>query len=123
MSLELCRTPEERFAALPAYPFAPHHVEVDGVRIHHLDEGPPGAAPVLLLHGEPSWSFLYRRAVPIIAAAGHRVVAPTWSASAAPTSRCVARSTPISATWTGCAAWSSSWSCVTSPSCVTTGAV
>jgi len=76
MSLELCRTPEERFAALPAYPFAPHHVEVDGVRIHHLDEGPPGAAPVLLLHGEPSWSYLYRSAVPIIAAAGHRVVAP-----------------------------------------------
>jgi haloalkane dehalogenase len=76
MSLELMRTPEDRFAGLPDYPFTPHHVDVDGVRLHHLDEGPSGAAPVLLLHGEPSWSYLYRRAVPVLAAAGHRVVAP-----------------------------------------------
>ncbi len=74
--MELLRTPDERFANLPDYPFAPHYVEVDGVRIHYLDEGPANAAPVLLMHGEPSWSYLYRKMIPIIRAAGHRVIAP-----------------------------------------------
>ena len=74
--MEVLRTPEERFAALPGYPFAPHYVEVDGLRIHYVDEGPAGAAPVLLLHGEPSWSYLYRKMIPVIRAAGHRCVAP-----------------------------------------------
>ena len=74
--MELLRTPDERFANLPGYPFAPHYVEVDGVRIHYLDEGPADAAPVLLMHGEPSWSYLYRTMLPIITAAGHRVIAP-----------------------------------------------
>ena len=60
----------------PAYPFAPHYVEVDGLRIHYVDEGPRDAAPVLLLHGEPSWSYLYRKMIPVITAAGHRAVAP-----------------------------------------------
>src|SRR2546427_3571185 len=74
--METLRTPDDRFASLPGYPFAPHYVEVDGLRIHHVDEGPRDAAPVLLLHGEPSWSYLYRKMIPIITAAGHRAVAP-----------------------------------------------
>src|SRR5690348_16752763 len=71
-TVEILRTPDERFANLPDYPFAPHYIEVDGVRIHYLDEGPADAAPVLLMHGEPSWSFLYRKMIPPLAAAGHR---------------------------------------------------
>lgn len=74
--MDILRTPEERFTDLAGYPFAPHYLEVDGLRIHYVDEGPPGAAPVLMLHGEPSWSYLYRRMIPIVAAAGHRVIAP-----------------------------------------------
>lgn len=74
--MELLRTPDDRFDQLPDYPFAPNYVEVDGVRIHYLDEGPRDAAPVLLLHGEPSWSYLYRKMIPGIVAAGHRAVAP-----------------------------------------------
>jgi haloalkane dehalogenase len=74
--MEALRTPDERFANLPGYPFAPHYVEVDGLRIHFVDEGPRSAAPVLMLHGEPSWSYLYRKMIPIVVAAGNRVVAP-----------------------------------------------
>jgi haloalkane dehalogenase len=79
--MEALRTPDERFAALPDYPFAPHYLEVpDGeggtLRVHYVDEGAPDAEPVLLLHGEPSWSFLYRTMIPIIAGAGLRAVAP-----------------------------------------------
>jgi haloalkane dehalogenase len=74
--MDIVRTPDERFAALPGYPFAPHYVDVSGVRMHYLDEGPREAAPLLLLHGEPSWSFLYRKMVPPLVRAGHRVVAP-----------------------------------------------
>jgi len=74
--MEILRTPDERFATLPDYPFAPHYVQVGEVRIHYVDEGPPEAPPVLLLHGEPTWSFLYRKMIPPIAAAGFRVIAP-----------------------------------------------
>src|ERR1700694_5183429 len=74
--VDILRTPDERFANLPGYPFAPHYVEVDGLRIHYVDEGPRDAAPVLLLHGEPSWSYLYRKMIPLLTAAGHRVFAP-----------------------------------------------
>jgi haloalkane dehalogenase len=75
--METLRTPDERFANLPGYPFAPHYTETsDGLRSHSVDEGPRGAAPVLMLHGEPSWSYLYRKMIPIVVAAGHRVVAP-----------------------------------------------
>jgi haloalkane dehalogenase len=74
--MTVLRTPDERFAGLPGYPFAPHYAEVDGLRIHYVDEGPREAAPVLLLHGEPSWSYLYRAMIPPIAASGSRVVAP-----------------------------------------------
>jgi haloalkane dehalogenase len=74
--VDILRTPDECFENLPGYPFAPHYVEVDGVRIHYVDEGPASAAPILLLHGEPSWSYLYRTMIPPLAAAGHRVIAP-----------------------------------------------
>jgi haloalkane dehalogenase len=74
--MESLRTPDDRFANLPGYPFAPHYATVDGLRIHYVDEGPRSAAPILCLHGEPSWSYLYRKMIPIFVAAGHRVVAP-----------------------------------------------
>jgi haloalkane dehalogenase len=74
--MDLLRTPDDRFDNLPGFAFAPHYVDVDGLRVHYVDEGPPAAAPVLLLHGEPSWSFLYRKMIPGLVAAGHRVVAP-----------------------------------------------
>ena len=74
--MEALRTPEDRFGALPGYSFAPHYLDACGLRIHYLDEGPRAAAPLLLLHGEPSWSYLYRRMIPILVSAGHRVIAP-----------------------------------------------
>lgn len=74
--MELLRTPDERFTNLPGYSFAPHYAEVNGLRIHYIDEGPADAVPVLLLHGEPSWSYLYRKMIPIIAEAGYRAIAP-----------------------------------------------
>jgi len=74
--METLRTPDERFVELPDYPYQPRYATVDGLRMHYLDEGPPEAAPVLLLHGEPSWAYLYRHMIPVLAGAGHRVVAP-----------------------------------------------
>jgi len=76
--MESLRTPDERFVNLPGYDFAPHYIEVNGLRVHHVDEGPPDADPVLLLHGEPSWSYLYRKMIPVITNAGHRAVAPDF---------------------------------------------
>ncbi|MGH2813265.1 MAG: haloalkane dehalogenase [Actinomycetota bacterium] len=73
--MEALRTPDDRFRGLPDFPFEPNYLEVDGLRIHYLDEGPGTAAPIFLLHGEPSWSFLYRKMIPILADAGHRAVA------------------------------------------------
>ncbi len=70
------RTPDERFENLPGYSFEPHYVDIEGLRIHYIDEGPADAAPILLMHGEPSWSYLYRNMIPILAEAGHRVIAP-----------------------------------------------
>ncbi|MEM7435571.1 MAG: haloalkane dehalogenase [Myxococcota bacterium] len=74
--VDFVRTPEERFRDLPDYPFAPNYLEVDGLRMHFVDEGPKEASPVLLLHGEPSWSFLYRHMIPALIEAGHRTIAP-----------------------------------------------
>ncbi len=70
------RTPDARFENLPDYAFEPHYVDVDGLRMHYVDEGPKDAAPILLLHGEPSWSYLYRFMIPPLAEAGLRVIAP-----------------------------------------------
>lgn len=74
--MDALRTPDERFNRLLDYPFEPHYIEVDGLRMHYVDEGPADAKPVLMMHGEPSWSYLYRHMIPICAAAGHRVIAP-----------------------------------------------
>jgi haloalkane dehalogenase len=68
------RTPDERFADLPGYPFAPNYAEVDGLRLHYVDEGSGG--PVVCFHGEPSWSYLYRKMVGPLVAAGRRVICP-----------------------------------------------
>ncbi|NRQ31043.1 haloalkane dehalogenase [Nonomuraea sp. NN258] len=75
--MEALRTPEERFAALPDFPYEPRHAEVgDGLRMAYVETGPAGGEPVVLLHGEPSWSFLYRHVMPELAAAGLRAIAP-----------------------------------------------
>jgi haloalkane dehalogenase len=68
------RTPEERFEGLPEFPYAPHYREWDGLRLAHLDEGE--GAPVVLFHGEPTWSFLWRKVMPPVLGAGFRCVAP-----------------------------------------------
>ena len=72
----ILRTPEGRFAHIADFPYTPRYVEVAGLRIAYIDEGPRNAAPVLLMHGEPTWSYLYRKMIPGLLAAGHRVIAP-----------------------------------------------
>ena len=79
--MDVKRTPDARFERLDGYSFAPHYAEVtaeDGtsLRVHYLDEGPRDAAPVVLMHGNPSWSYLYRKIIPRLVAHGHRVLAP-----------------------------------------------
>lgn len=74
--MEIFRTPEERFKRLAHYPFEPNYVDVNGIRMHYVDEGPKDGRVILMLHGEPSWSYLYRYMIPVCAAAGHRVIAP-----------------------------------------------
>jgi haloalkane dehalogenase len=72
--MEVLRTPDERFANLPGYPFEPNYAEVGGLRMHYVDEGE--GSPVVCFHGEPSWSYLYRKLLPPLVAAGHRVICP-----------------------------------------------
>jgi len=77
----ILRTPDDRFADLPGFPFAPHHIEIadrdlGSLRMHFIDEGPPAARAVLMLHGNPTWSFLYRHMIRPVTASGYRVVAP-----------------------------------------------
>ena len=79
--MERLRTPDECFRDLPGYDFQPRYLEIDdteggSLRVHYVDEGPRDADPVLLLHGEPSWSYLYRKMIPLLTDAGHRVIAP-----------------------------------------------
>lgn len=79
--MEFVRTPDERFADLPGWLYAPRYASVpDGeagsLRMHYVDEGPRTAAPILCLHGQPTWSYLYRKMIPLFVAAGRRVVAP-----------------------------------------------
>jgi haloalkane dehalogenase len=71
---EIVRTPDDAFADLPDFPFAPHYREVDGLRLAHIDEGQ--GPPVLFMHGEPTWSFLWRRLIPPLIGAGFRAIAP-----------------------------------------------
>lgn len=70
------RTPDERFDNLRGYAFSPRYEEIDGLRMHYLDEGTADAGTMLLLHGEPSWSFLYRNVIPTLVAGGYRCIAP-----------------------------------------------
>ena len=79
--MKALRTPDDRFENLAGYNFEPHYAEVpDGegetLRVHYVDEGPRDASPVLLLHGEPSWCYLYRKMIPVIVDAKHRTIAP-----------------------------------------------
>ena len=75
--MEAVRTPDSCFADLPGYDFSPHYADVgDGLRAHYLDEGPADGEVVLLMHGEPSWSFLYRHMIPVLVGAGLRCIAP-----------------------------------------------
>jgi haloalkane dehalogenase len=75
--MDVFRTPDERFENLPGFPYEPNYVEVDGLRLHHLDEG--SGATVLCFHGEPSWSYLYRHMLDRLVANGHRVVCPDYA--------------------------------------------
>ncbi|MEM6460982.1 MAG: haloalkane dehalogenase [Pseudomonadota bacterium] len=80
---QVLRTPDERFAGLVDYPFTPNYVDIDGgalgsLRMHYVDEGPKDGAVVLMLHGEPTWSYLYRKMIPPVASAGFRVLAPDF---------------------------------------------
>ena len=70
------RTPEERFQNLPDFAFTPNYIEIGGLRIAYIDEGPKDGPAVLLMHGEPAWSFLYRKMIPILVSAGMRVLVP-----------------------------------------------
>jgi haloalkane dehalogenase len=76
LGTDVLRTPEERFQNLPEYPFKPNFLVINNIRIHYIDEGPKDSDPILLLHGEPSWSFLYRKMINPLVQAGHRVIAP-----------------------------------------------
>ncbi|MEP0393151.1 MAG: haloalkane dehalogenase [Erythrobacter sp.] len=73
---EVVRTPDSQFENLPDYDFEPNYVEVADYRIHYVDEGPKDGQTVLLMHGQPSWSYLYRHMIPLLADAGYRVIAP-----------------------------------------------
>src|ERR1700736_4546102 len=73
--MKVLRTPEDRFADLPDFDYPPRYAKVDGLRLAYGATGPAGGEPVLLLHGEPSWSFLYRKVMPVLADAGLRVIA------------------------------------------------
>lgn len=74
--MKALRTPDDRFRDLPDFDFPPHYSTVDGLRMAHVEAGPADGAPVLLLHGEPAWSFLYRHMLPPLAQAGLRAIAP-----------------------------------------------
>jgi len=81
--MQSLRTPDERFALLPDFNYEPQYLQIDAgdgsgdsLRVHYVDAGPANAAPVLLMHGEPTWAYLYRHMIPALVAAGHRVIAP-----------------------------------------------
>ena len=104
--MKTLRTPDEQFSNLPGYPVDPNYVEIpDGeggsLRMQYIDEGSHDADPVLLLHGEPSWSYLYHKMIPIITEAGYRTIAPDLVGFGARTNQRTAVITPTSATWTG----------------------
>lgn len=103
---EIYRTPDDRFTNLRDFPFSPHyHTLADGLRLHYVDEGPRNAPAVLMMHGEPSWSFLYRKMIPPVVKAGYRVIAPDlvgFGKSDKPTSK-------QAYTYAGHVAWMQEW--------------
>jgi haloalkane dehalogenase len=77
--MDVVRTPDEHFADLPDFPFEPTYATVgSGLRMHYVDAGPKDGAPVLLLHGQPTWSYLYRTVIPVLTAHGYRAIAPDF---------------------------------------------
>jgi len=100
------RTPDEQFASIPDFPFDPrYHVLGDGLRLHYVDEGPRDGTPVLMMHGEPSWSYLYRHMIGPMVEAGYRVLAPDligFGKSDKPTSK-------GDYTYAGHVAWMTEW--------------
>ena len=74
---DVFRTPDERFEDLPGYSFEPHYAELDGLRLHYIDEG--SGDPVVCFHGEPTWAYLYRKMLPPLVAGGHRVICPDYA--------------------------------------------
>ncbi len=76
MKANTLRTPDEAFENLSDYPFTPHYMEVDGMRLHYVDEGRHHEKTIFLFHGQPSWSYLYRHMIPVLVEAGYRVIAP-----------------------------------------------
>lgn len=76
---EIFRTPENRFENLPGYEFPPNYVDVDGLRMHYLDVGPRDGTPIVCFHGEPTWAYLYRKMIPPLVDAGHRVIVPDYA--------------------------------------------
>jgi len=73
--MKVLRTAEERFSGMPDFGYEPRYADAGGLRLAYVEAGPPDGEPVLLLHGEPSWSFLYRKVIPVLAEAGSRVIA------------------------------------------------
>src|SRR5262245_55539107 len=74
--MDVFRTPDERFEGLPGYEFEPRYAEVDALRLHYVDESKNGGRPIVCFHGEPTWSYLYRKMLPPLVDAGHRVICP-----------------------------------------------
>src|SRR5918997_3641741 len=77
LEVDVFRTPDERFEGFPGYDFEPHYAEVDGLRLHYVDEG--SGPPVVCFHGEPTWAYLYRKMLPPLVDGGHRVVCPDFA--------------------------------------------
>jgi haloalkane dehalogenase len=79
--VDVFRTPDDRFEGLPGFEFEPHYAEIDGLRLHYLDEpgASDGAGPIVCFHGEPTWAYLYRKMIPPLVDAGHRVVCPDYA--------------------------------------------
>jgi haloalkane dehalogenase len=75
--VDVFRTPEERFEGLPGYGFEPRYADVDGLRLHYVDQG--SGRPIVCFHGEPTWAYLYRKMAPPLVAAGHRVICPDYA--------------------------------------------
>ena len=99
--MKVLRTPEDRFADLPDFGYPPGYGEVDGVRVAYVEAGPADGEPVLLLHGEPSWSFLYRKVMPVLAGAGLRAIAADLVGFGRWTSRPRSGTTASRGTWSG----------------------